>query len=56
MIGNGLPVPMAKAVASAMKFFLETNQVIKSYRLNGYMVKTKSKSSNGQNQGKKHKA
>jgi DNA (cytosine-5)-methyltransferase 1 len=56
MIGNGVPVPMAKAVASAMKFFLETNKVIKFSTLNGYMVKTKAKSSNGQNQGKKHKA
>jgi DNA (cytosine-5)-methyltransferase 1 len=47
MIGNGVPVPMAKAVASAMKKFLETNQIIKPFKLNGHMVKAKAKSGNG---------
>lgn len=55
MIGNGVPVPMAKAIALAMKKFLQTNEILKSLKLNGHMVKTKAKSGNVQNQGKRYK-
>ncbi len=38
MIGNGVPVPLAKAVAIAVKGFLKENDVIKTEKLNGYLV------------------
>ncbi len=38
MIGNGVPVPLAKAVAIAVKVFLKENDVIKTEKLNGYLV------------------
>jgi DNA (cytosine-5)-methyltransferase 1 len=46
MIGNGVPVPMAEAVANAMKYFLKENRILKAINLNGYLVKGKKKSGN----------
>lgn len=43
MIGNGVPVPLAKAIADAMRTFLIDNEVIKSVKPNGYLAKTKTK-------------
>jgi DNA (cytosine-5)-methyltransferase 1 len=49
MIGNGVPVPMAEAVALAMKGFLIKKQIIKFPPSNGHLVKGKTKPGNGQN-------
>jgi DNA (cytosine-5)-methyltransferase 1 len=38
MIGNGVPVPLAKAVAIAVKKFLENNKVIKTSKKYGHLV------------------
>jgi DNA (cytosine-5)-methyltransferase 1 len=56
MIGNGVPVPLAEAVANALNNFLENNEILKTKKANGYMVKGKEKPGNVQNQRKKHKA
>ena len=38
MIGNGVPVPLAEAVANAVKDFIKVNKVIKTTELNGHFV------------------
>ncbi len=38
MIGNGVPVPLAKAVAASVKLFLESKQVISRKELSGHLV------------------
>lgn len=38
MIGNGVPVPLAEAVANAMKDFLKNTQVIQTKKLSGHLV------------------
>lgn len=38
MIGNGVPVPLAEAVANAVKDFIKENKVIKTKALNGHLV------------------
>lgn len=38
MIGNGVPVPLAEAVALSMKHFLQANNVIRSKVINGHLV------------------
>ncbi|HAO08161.1 MAG TPA: DNA (cytosine-5-)-methyltransferase [Chryseobacterium sp.] len=38
MIGNGVPVPLAEAVANAVKDFIEINKVIQITESNGYLV------------------
>ncbi|MCX6173988.1 MAG: DNA cytosine methyltransferase [Ignavibacteriales bacterium] len=43
MIGNGVPVPLAKAVAIAVKNFLIDNKVIQTTKLNGHLAKAKTK-------------
>lgn len=56
MIGNGVPVPMAEAVASAMKRFLIQKHILKPQILNGHLVKTKAKPGNGTNKVQEYKA
>jgi DNA (cytosine-5)-methyltransferase 1 len=41
MIGNGVPVPLAKAVGIAIKDFLNSFGIIKKSKLNGHLVKAK---------------
>lgn len=50
MIGNGVPVPLAEAVASSLRDFLKTNRVIQTVELNGHLVKEKAKRGNEQYQ------
>jgi len=38
MIGNGVPVPLAKAVANAVKNFLKDNEVIQTTKYGGHLV------------------
>lgn len=38
MIGNGVPVPLAKAVANAVKNFLKDNDVIQTTKYRGHLV------------------
>jgi DNA (cytosine-5)-methyltransferase 1 len=38
MIGNGVPVPLAEAVAVSMKHFLQVNNVVGSKVINGHLV------------------
>lgn len=38
MIGNGVPVPLAEAVANAVKDFIKVNKVIHKTEPNGYLV------------------
>ncbi len=38
MIGNGVPVPLAKAVATAVKSFLKDHEVIKTAKNSGHLV------------------
>ena len=41
MIGNGVPVPLAKAIATAIKNFIEVNNVIQTVKHHGHLVKEK---------------
>ncbi|QEC41685.1 DNA cytosine methyltransferase [Pseudobacter ginsenosidimutans] len=41
MIGNGVPVPMAQAVALAMQFFLKEKLSLNPKQINGHLVKEK---------------
>jgi len=38
MIGNGVPVPLAEAVANAVKEFIKVNKVIQTTELSGHLV------------------
>ena len=38
MIGNGVPVPLAEAVAEAVKYFLTVNKIIQEREPNGHLV------------------
>lgn len=38
MIGNGVPVPLAEAVANAVKEFIIDNKIIQTTKTNGYLV------------------
>lgn len=38
MIGNGVPVPLAEAVANAVKDFINENEIIKAKEVNGHLV------------------
>ena len=38
MIGNGVPVPLAEAIANAVKDFIKTHKVISSFVENGHLV------------------
>lgn len=38
MIGNGVPVPLAEAVANAVKDFIKVNKVIQTTELSGHLV------------------
>lgn len=38
MIGNGVPVPLAEAIANAVKDFIKENKVIQTKELNGHLV------------------
>lgn len=38
MIGNGVPVPLAEAVANALENFIKANKIIQTAELNGYLV------------------
>jgi DNA (cytosine-5)-methyltransferase 1 len=38
MIGNGVPVPLAEAVANAVKNFITVNKVIQTTEPNGHLV------------------
>lgn len=53
MIGNGVPVPLAQAVANSIKEFLN-NLEKKNNQQNGHLVKGKAKSSNVKNPVEKH--
>jgi len=41
MIGNGVPFPLAEAVATAVKNFINDNEVIKNSKHDGYLVAEK---------------
>jgi DNA (cytosine-5)-methyltransferase 1 len=54
MIGNGVPVPLAKAIASSLRDFLQTVPLTKER--NGYLVEGEEKRGDVQNPVKEHKA
>jgi DNA (cytosine-5)-methyltransferase 1 len=38
MIGNGVPVPLAKAIATALYKFIKKNGIIQKVNQNGHLV------------------